>query len=134
MVELLEHREETAAGRMTTEFLALPVAATVENAIGVLREFEGGVETVGTIYLVDSRGTLAGAVPLAKLVLAQPNTALLSLTSEPLLSTQEGTRDDEVAEIFDKYNLIALPVIDDHNKLVGVITSDDVISMLRSKR
>jgi magnesium transporter len=65
VVELLEHREETAAGRMTTEFLALPVTATVENAIGVLREFEGGVETVGTIYLVDSHGTLAGAVPLA---------------------------------------------------------------------
>jgi sporulation protein YlmC with PRC-barrel domain/CBS domain-containing protein len=133
MVELLEHREETAAGRMTTEFLALPVSATVENAIGVLREFEGGVETVGTIYLVDSRGTLAGAVPLAKLVLATPDTPLLSMVSEPLLFTQEKTSDNEVAEIFDKYNLITLPVIDEHSKLVGVITSDDVISMLRAK-
>ena len=126
--------EETAAGRMTTEFLALPVTATVENAIGVLREFEGGVETVGTIYLVDSRGTLAGAVPLAKLVLAQAETPLLSLTSEPLLFTDGKAGDDEVAETFDKYNLITLPVIDEHRKLVGVITSDDVISMLRSKR
>ncbi|MGD0988044.1 MAG: CBS domain-containing protein [Candidatus Sulfotelmatobacter sp.] len=133
VVELLEHREETAAGRMTTEFLALPVTATMENAIGVLREFEGGVETVGTIYLVDSHGTLAGAVPLAKLVLAQPNTPLLSLTSEPLIYTHEKTSDNEVAELFDKYNLITLPVIDEHSKLVGVITSDDVISMLRSK-
>ncbi|MGA2644260.1 MAG: CBS domain-containing protein [Candidatus Sulfotelmatobacter sp.] len=133
VVELLEHREETAAGRMTTEFLALPVTATVENAIGVLREFEGGVETVGTIYLVDTRGTLAGAVPLAKLVLAQPDTPLLSMTSEPLVSTPENTSDNEVAELFDKYNLVTLPVIDKHNKLVGVITSDDVISMLRSK-
>jgi magnesium transporter len=133
MVELLEHREGSAAGRMTTEFLALPVTATVENAIGVLREFEGGVETVGTIYLVDSRGTLAGAVPLAKLVLAKAETALLSLTAEPLLFTHEATSDNEVAEIFDKYNLITLPVIDEHRKLVGVITSDDVISMLRAK-
>jgi len=133
VVELLEHREETAAGRMTTEFLALPVTATVENAIGVLREFEGGVETVGTIYLVDSRGTLAGAVPLAKLVLAKPGTPLLSMTSEPLISTHEATSDNEVAELFDKYNLVTLPVIDQHNKLVGVITSDDVITMLRSK-
>ena len=133
MVELLEHREETAAGRMTTEFLALPVTATVENAIGVLRDFEGGVETVGTIYLVDSRGTLAGAVPLAKLVLATPDTPLLSMTSEPLLFTHEGTSDNDVAELFDKYNLITLPVIDEHSKLVGVITSDDVISMLRAK-
>jgi magnesium transporter len=133
VVELLEHREETAAGRMTTEFLALPVTATVENAIGVLREFEGGVETVGTIYLVDSKGTLAGAVPLAKLVLAQPTTPLLSLTSEPLIYTHEAASDNEVAELFDKYNLITLPVIDEHSKLVGVITSDDVITMLRSK-
>ena len=133
VVELLEHREETAAGRMTTEFLALPVSATVENAIGVLREFEGGVETVGTIYLVDSHGTLAGAVPLAKLVLAQPGDPLLSMLSEPLVFTHETTRDNEVAELFDKYNLVTLPVIDDHRKLVGVITSDDVISMLRSK-
>ena len=133
VVELLEHREETAAGRMTTEFLALPVTATVENAIGVMREFEGGIESVSTIYLVDSHGTLAGAVPLIKLVLAQPETPLLSLTQEPLVFTHKDTSDNEVAELFDKYNLVTLPVIDGHNKLSGVITSDDVITMLRSK-
>jgi magnesium transporter len=133
VVELLEHREETAAGRMTTEFLALPVAATVENAIGVMREFEGGIETVNTIYLVDSRGTLAAAVPLIKLVLAKPDTPLLSLTQEPLIFTHKETSDNEVAELFDKYNLVTLPVIDDHRKLVGVVTSDDVITMLRAK-
>jgi sporulation protein YlmC with PRC-barrel domain/CBS domain-containing protein len=133
VTELLEHREETAAGRMTTEFLALPVTATVENAIGVLRNFEGGVESVNTIYLVDSHGTLAGAVPLAKLVLADSTTPLLSLTQEPLVFTHQATSDNEVAELFDKYNLMTLPVIDQHNKLVGVITSDDVITMLRGK-
>jgi Mg/Co/Ni transporter MgtE len=55
------------------------------------------------------------------------------MTSEPLISTHEATSDNEVAELFDKYNLVTLPVIDQHNKLVGVITSDDVITMLRSK-
>ena len=133
VVELLEHREETAAGRMTTEFLALPVTATVENAIGVMREFEGGIETVSTIYLVDSHGTLAGAVPLVKLVLARSDTPLLSLMQEPLVYTHKETSDNEVAELFDKYNLVTLPVIDEHNKLVGVVTSDDVITMLRAK-
>jgi sporulation protein YlmC with PRC-barrel domain/CBS domain-containing protein len=133
VVELLEHREETAAGRMTTEFLALPVTATVENAIGVMREFEGGIETVSTIYLVDSHGTLAGAVPLVKLVLARPDTPLLSLMQEPLVYTHKETSDNEVAELFDKYNLVTLPFIDEHNKLVGVVTSDDVITMLRAK-
>jgi Mg/Co/Ni transporter MgtE len=84
MVELLEFKENTAAGRMNTEYLAVNVSATVRDAIEALRHFEGGVETVSTIYLVDSHGTLAGAVPLAKIVLATPDTAMLSLTLEPL--------------------------------------------------
>jgi magnesium transporter len=133
VVELLEHREETAAGRMTTEFLALPVAATVQNAIDSLREFEGGVEVVSTIYLVDSHGTLVGAVPLARLVLAPTTAPMLSLTQEPLVLAHEGVEENEVAELFDKYNLQTLPVVDEHNRLTGVITSDDVISMLRAK-
>ncbi len=133
VVELLEHREETAAGRMTTEFLALPVAATVQNAIDSLREFEGGVEAVSTIYLVDSHGTLAGAVPLARLVLAPLSTPMLSLLQEPLVLAHEGVEENEVAELFDKYNLQTLPVVNAQNRLTGVITADDVISMLRAK-
>jgi magnesium transporter len=133
VVELLEHREQTAAGRMTTEFLALPVSATVQNAIDSMREFEGGIEAVSTIYLVDSHGTLVGAVPLPRLVLAQANTPMLSLTQEPLVQAQEGVEENEVAELFDKYNLQTLPVVNKHSKLTGVITSDDVISMLRAK-
>jgi Mg/Co/Ni transporter MgtE len=133
VVELLEHREETAAGRMTTEFLALPVAATVQNAIDSLREFEGGVEAVSTIYLVDSHGTLVGAVPLARIVLAPTSSPMLSLTQEPLVQAHEGVEENKVAELFDKYNLQTLPVVDEQNKLTGVITSDDVISMLRAK-
>ena len=133
VVELLEHKEQTAAGRMTTEFLALPVAATVQNAIDSLREFEGGVEAVSTIYLVGSHGTLVGAVPLARIVLAPPSTPMLSLTQEPLVLAHQGVEENEVAELFDKYNLQTLPVVDERNKLTGVITSDDVISMLRAK-
>jgi sporulation protein YlmC with PRC-barrel domain/CBS domain-containing protein len=133
MVELLEHKEETAAGRMTTEFLALPVSATVQNAIDSMREFEGGVEAVSTIYLVDSHGTLVGAVPLARIVLVPPSTPMLSLTQEPLVLSHEGVDDNEVAELFDKYNLLTLPVVNEQNKLTGVITSDDVISMLRAR-
>ena len=132
VVELLEHREETAAGRMTTEFLALPVTATVENAIGVLREFEGGVESLSTIYLVDSHGTLAGAVPLAKLVIAESSTPLLTLLQEPLVFTQEATSDNEVAELFDKYNLRSLPVVDHDGRLVGVVHAEQVIALLRA--
>ncbi len=132
MVELLEFKENTAAGRMNTEYLAVHVGATVHDAVEALRHFEGGVETVSTVYLVDSHGTLAGAVPLAKLVLATPDTPMLSLTQEPLISIPAAAREKEVAELFDKYNLLTLPVVDDNKKLTGVITSDDIISMLRA--
>ena len=133
MEELLEHRENTAAGRMNTDYMALGLEARVVDAIDALRKFEGGIETASTIYLIDSKGTLAGAVPLAKLVLGLPETALLSLTQEPLISCRENASEMQFAELFDKYNLITLPVIDEHNKLTGVITSDDVISLLRAK-
>ncbi len=130
--DLLDFGENTAAGRMNTEYLSLGVTATAQDAIEALRHFEGGVETVSTIYLVDSHGTLAGAVPLAKLVLASPDTPLLSLTQEPLISCDAACNDKDVAELFDKYNLLTLPVVDDKKKLTGVITSDDVISLLRA--
>jgi magnesium transporter len=131
--DLLEFKENTAAGRMNTQYLAINVTATAHDAVETLRHFEGGIETVSTIYLTDSRGTLAGAVPLAKLVLATPTTPLLSLTQEPLISCHADAGEKKVAELFDKYNLMTLPVVDDHNKLTGVITSDDIISLLRAK-
>jgi magnesium transporter len=131
--ELLEFRENTAAGRMNTAYLALDLNATAQEAIDALRDFEGGVETVNTMYLVDSHGILAGAVPLIQLVMGKPDDQLLSLVQEPLVSCGESTGDIEVATLFDKYNLLTLPVVNKNKKLIGVITSDDVISMLRSK-
>jgi sporulation protein YlmC with PRC-barrel domain/flagellar motility protein MotE (MotC chaperone) len=130
---LLEFKENTAAGRMTTEFIALPVTATANDAIEAMRGFEGRMENMSTIYLTDSRGTLAGAVPLVKIVLAPASTPLLALAQEPLISCRENAKEREFAELFDKYNLLTLPVIDENNQLAGVITPDDVIAMLRSK-
>lgn len=133
VAELLEFEENTAAGRMNPEYLALGLSASASDAIEALRHFEGGIENMSTIYLVDSRGTLAGAVPLAKLVLASQNDPMLSLTQEPLISCKAGANEKEFAALFDKYNLQMLPVVDEQNKLTGVITSDDVISLLRAK-
>jgi len=131
--ELLEFKEDTAAGRMTTEYMALPATATVNDAIEMLRNFEGGVETVSTVYLIDQNGKLTGAVPLPKLVLARSTDLLGSLSAEPLVSVHAGAGEKDVAELFDKYNLLTLAVVDDEGKITGVITSDDVISLLRSK-
>jgi magnesium transporter len=130
---LLEFKENSAAGRMTTEYISLPVGARVQDAIEALRHFNGGIETISTVFLVDSRETLAGTVPLAKMVVATPSTPLLALTQEPLIFCHAGASEKEVTELFDKYNLLNLPVVDDANRLSGVITSDDVISLLRQK-
>jgi Mg/Co/Ni transporter MgtE len=118
---------------MTTEYIALGPDATVNDAIDALRNYEGGVETVSTLFLLDAEGKLVGMVPLAKLVLAQGDESLMSLVQEPLISCHPQTKENEVAELFDKYNLVTLPVVDEERKLVGVITSDDVISLLRQK-
>ena len=72
------------------------------------------------------------AVPLAKIVLAPGATPLLALTQEPLISCRDAP-EKEFAELFDKYNLLTLPVVDAQKQLLGVITPDDVINMLRSK-
>lgn len=133
VAELLEFGESTAAGRMNTEFIALDSESTVNDAIEALRHFEGGVETVSTIYLVDKEGRLTGAVPLAKLVLAKSDDKLAPLSQEPLIYCNAGAREKQVAELFDKYNLLTLPVLDTAGQLTGVITSDDVISLLRAK-
>jgi magnesium transporter len=133
VTDLLEFRENTAAGRMTTEYIALPVASSSTDAIEAMRTFEGRMESMSTIFLIDSHGTLAGAVPLAKIVLAPLGTPLLALTQEPLIACQEDAKEKEFAELFDKYNLLALPVIDKRNQLTGLITPDDVINMLRGK-
>jgi len=130
--ELLDYDEDTAAGRMTTDYMALSSSARVADAIEMLRKFEGGVESMSTIYLVGEGEKLLGAVPLAKLVLAAPETRLSELTMEPLVSCGPGADEGEVAEIFDKYNLLTLPVVDEDGALTGVITADDVISILRS--
>lgn len=131
--ELLEFAENTAAGRMTTEYLALPPDATVSDAIEKLRQFEGPPESVSTIFLVDANHTLVGAVPLAALVLASPEAKLYSLSPTHVIYCSAACGEKEVAEMFDKYNLQMLPVVDENKKVTGVITADDVISLLRSK-
>jgi magnesium transporter len=131
--ELLEFPEHTAAGRMTTEYLALAPTATVGEAVEKLRQFEGPPESTATIFLVDGNQTLVGAVPLVSLVLADPTTKLYSLSPTHVVHCAGRCSEKEVAEMFDKYNLQVLPVVDELKKLSGVITADDVISLLRSR-
>jgi len=131
VTQLLEFGEHTAAGRMTTEFIAVPESGTVADAVEALRQFEGSAEAVATIYLVGTGNLLAGAVPLVRIAISPPDMRLRSLSEVPTHCAPD-TPEQQVAELFDKYNLITLPVTDEHGRLTGVITADDVISMLRN--
>ena len=132
VTELMTFHDNTAAGRMTTDYMALTAGAKVEDAIEMLRNFEGGVESVSTIFIIGEKDKLLGAVPLAKIVLAPPGTPLMMLSTGHMTTIHPGA-DEKIAELFDKYNLLTLPVIDDDGVLTGVITADDVINMLRAK-
>ncbi len=133
ITRLLEFGQKTAAGRMTTEFLALPVDATVRDGMESLRTFPGGFKSALVIYLLDRERELCGGVTLLKIATATPATPLRSLTATPMITCSTEAGDEEVAELFDKYNLLTLPVVDDHQRLVGIITADDVLSLLRHR-
>lgn len=131
--ELLEFDEKSAAGAMTTDFVAVGPNSTVAQAVQALRTFDGDVETVIEIYLLDERSVLKGSIPLARLVMAQPETRLSVLAEPRFLSCPADMHQNELAEMFDKYNLHALPVVDPQGRMAGVVHADHVISLLRER-
>jgi magnesium transporter len=130
VTQLLEFGEHTAAGRMTTEYIAVPETSAVDAAIDALKTFEGSREALATIYLTGEGRRLVGSVPLVKIAIS-PSTVQLSELSEPYVACAPDTPESEVAALFDKYNLLTLAVVDEHGRLAGIITADDVITMLR---
>ena len=131
--ELLEFAEDSAAGCMTTDFVQLDRESTVAQAVEALSHFDGDLESVAEIYLCDENGVLTGSVPMARLVIAQPQTRLSVLAEARVLSCPVNLRQNDLAELFDKYNLYALAVVDDAGCMVGVVQADHVISFLRDK-
>ncbi len=131
--ELLEFKEDTAGGMMNTEFVSLQEHATVADALQTLKQNEDLLESLNTMFLVDAHDRLKATVPLARLFLHEGATQLITLASDNLVDVQVSEKQDRVTEIFDKYNLLTLPVVDEDWKLAGVITADDVISVLRQR-
>jgi magnesium transporter len=131
--ELLEFDEDTAGGMMNTEYVALKDDATVADAMRVLKDHEELLETLNTLFLIDAEERLTGVVPLARLFLHEGATPLQTLAADTLIDAPVDEHQDRVTELFDKYNLLALPVVDENRKLAGVITADDIISVLRQK-
>jgi sporulation protein YlmC with PRC-barrel domain/CBS domain-containing protein len=131
--ELLEFEEDTAGGMMNTEYVALPAGATVADALHTLKNNEELLENLNTLFLIDADERLTATVPLARLFLHEGATPLASLATDTLIDVPVTEKQDRVTELFDKYNLLALPVVGEDGKLAGVITADDIISVLRQK-
>ena len=129
--ELREFRPDTAGGLMDTGFLALPESATVAQAMAELHKNEELLEDLHSIFLVDEENRLRYAVPLAKLFFGSGDTPLTALAADPLLYVAADERANRIAEMFDKYNLLILPVVDAEKHLLGVITVDDIVALLR---
>jgi magnesium transporter len=131
--ELLEFDEDSAAGHMTTDFVYVGTEATVAQAVQALRGFDGDPESVTDIFLLDEKRVLRGAVSLARLVVSQPDSRLGVLSEPRVISCPADLKQNELAELFDKYNLHSLPVVDAQERMVGVVQADHVISFLREK-
>ena len=131
--ELLEFEEDTAGGMMNTEYVALHANATASDAMVALRGNEELLEQLNTLFLIDADEKLVGVVPLARVLIVPGDSSLREIASEQLIKVTVDETQDRVTETFDKYNLLALPVVDDEGKLSGVITADDIISVLRQK-
>lgn len=129
--ELLEFSAESAAGRMTTDFISVSRGSSVADAVEALRQFEGDPDTISEIYLLDDEKRLEGVVMLPRLLLAQPDTKLSSLSEGHIVCCGMQARDAEVAELFDKYNLRSLPVVNTTRHVAGVIHAEQVIAQLR---
>jgi magnesium transporter len=130
--DLLEFSGNSAAGRMTTEYVALPTTAVVSEAVEALRRFEGDNETITDIYLLDEEHRISAIVHLVQLLLARPDTLLAELPHSHIVNCDIDANGRKVAELFDKYNLRSLPVLDHDKRLVGVVHAEQVIALLRA--
>ena len=131
--ELLKFDENTAGGMMNTQFIFVGESATREEVIDWIRSNDVDMEQLDAIFLVDANAKFSGLVALGRLLLAQAGQPMSSLRSEPVVSIKADENEKEVFELFDKYNLRILGVVDDSGTPIGAITVDDVVTRLVAK-
>src|SRR5262245_12354189 len=130
--ELLEYDEQTAGRIMNPKVFALSEDMTAGEAITTLQGARD-VEMVFYLYVVDGRRHLVGVISLRRLLLVPPSTPLKRIMTTDITSVRTDTDQEEVARLVASYNLLAIPVVDEGNKLVGVITVDDVIDVIKDE-
>ncbi len=130
--ELLEYEDETAGGLMTTDYMAIPDDMTSEGTIAHLRELKPDAETIYYIYVVTGEEMLVGVISLRDLIISEPTTPIRDSMITRVIHVHPDATVREVAELFQKYNLLAIPVVDFDNKLLGIVTVDDMLEHIPS--
>jgi len=131
--DLLKYPEDSAGGIMTTEYISLPADIPVEDAISRLREIAPEAETIYYVYVVDEEGHLIGVLSLRDLIASSDGTLLKNIMRRNVISVNAELDQEEVARVVSKYDLLAVPVVDDQERLLGIITVDDVIDVLEQE-
>lgn len=130
---LLEHKDETAGGLMTSAEIVLHKDITAQAAIEHLRTIAPDTETVYYLFVVDDDVRLVGVVSLRELILADPTARIGQIMDREAISVQASTDQEEAARLMARYDLLALPVVDDAGHLLGVITHDDLVDVLEEE-
>ncbi len=125
--KLLAYPEDSAGGIMTTEFAAIPPNLTATDAIKVLRGMADEVEQMFYVYVVDEEQHLIGAFSLNNLIFASPGALVSDFMTKRLITVNVKDDQETVAQTVAKYDLVAIPVIDDQNRLMGIVTADDAL-------
>jgi magnesium transporter len=131
--DLLRYDDDTAGGIMVPDFISLKEDVTAREAIESLQKEHSDVEMAFYLYVVDEYGKLVGVSSLRQLVVVPPETPLKEFMSTDVFSVKTDMDQEEVARIVARYDILAVPVVDDSNQLVGVVTVDDVIDILRKE-
>ncbi|HOT23024.1 MAG TPA: CBS domain-containing protein [Thermoleophilia bacterium] len=127
---LTRHAEDTAGGLMTLEFVAVEAGTTAGDAIGRLRRERPDQHAMSYVYVLDGEGRLAGALSLRELVLADPEQRVDEIMEDDLVTVSADTDEEEVGRLMTKYNLLAVPVVDDEQRLLGIVTLDDALDAI----
>ncbi len=130
--QLLGYDEDTAGGIMSTDVFSLRQELTVKQAIEAMQDSKD-YEMVFYVYVVDEHNHLVGVLSLRQLLTVPPSTCLANIMTTDVLRVRTDMDQEEVAELVAKYNILAIPVVDEHGKLMGLITVDDVIDVMRDE-
>jgi magnesium transporter len=133
IVDLMEYEEDTAGGIMAKELVSVNENWTVGTCLKEISRQSEEVDEIYYVYVTDDQDRLKGVLSLKKIILNSTNTKISNLYEPDVISVRTSTRQEEVAEIMDKYDLVAVPVIDDIGRLKGRITFDDVIDIVREE-